>query len=225
LAEDTLPKKARAGLQNFYYALKQSQELVGQVDLGQLASDVLDRTGYRSFWQAEVKKFEAKRKAVDAEKAAQRLANVEEVVSAVVAYADRVKEPSLQGYLEEVALLAAQDKLEGGKVSLMTIHASKGLEFDGVWLVGAEKGLLPGLRAVTDAEKAEELRLTFVACSRPRRWLTVSYCDTRMLYGRTERREPSPFLDLLPVEASTWHERDRQMAALALSEDRAQSAV
>lgn len=227
LSRGDLTQKTHAGVQRFQLAIKQAREDLGgraivndprQRDLfgepiGEhpnptppslttLASTLLDRTGYRGHWQREVQKLEDKgNKPIDHEKAMQKQKNVEEVVNALNAYSDRVRAPTLSGYLEEVALMADQDNLKDGRVSLMTIHAVKGLEFDVVFVVGCEEKLLPFSRATTEADLEEEKRLAFVAISRARKWLTLSLTEQRFMYGDRQEVFASRFLGSLPKDA------------------------
>lgn len=166
--------------------------------LASLTSGLLDRTGYRQHWVAEVQKLSEKRKPVELERALQKQRNVEEVVAAVDGYEMRTSKPTLGGYLQEVALMADQDQLKGESVSLMTVHASKGLEFDAVFLVGCEEGLLPFSKAIAQDEIDEERRLMFVACSRARKYLTLTTASCRYLHGKPMMTEPSRFLEELP---------------------------
>jgi DNA helicase-2/ATP-dependent DNA helicase PcrA len=80
-------------------------------------------------------------------------------------------------------------------------------------MVGVEEGLLPYWRAVSEAEQGEELRLMFVACSRAKRWLTLSYAHFRFSMGHWAESKPSPFLSLLPEEHRSWPDRDRRPAS------------
>jgi len=225
----------RDGLQRFVLALRQAKRAHDELralgpgqdadgrdrSLAAVTRQLIDASGYRAYLEKKLREYEGQKRAPAADKISAKIRNIEEVASAVAAYEARVKEPTLAGFLEEVSLLSDQDKLVDGKVSLMTIHASKGLEFDAVWLIGAEKGFLPSARATTESEIEEEDRLAFVACSRARKWLSITYCDRRLVYGEERDRWPSPFLERLPVEASMWLERDRRLEAEAHAAPRA----
>lgn len=207
-------EKTRRGLLGFYYLVKHArEELASGMRLVDFVSRVLDVSGYRDFLQAEVRKHAASRKRVEEERAAQDLLNVEQVVNAVESYCERVKEPTLAGYLEEVALLTNQDELKDGAVSLMTIHAAKGLEYEAVFVVGVEEGLLPFARAITPEEVTEERRLFFVAVSRAKKHLVLSYADWRRLYqGDPVEKKPSRFLRVLPCDAIVGYGSFRKVA-------------
>lgn len=137
-----------------------------------------------------------------------RLENVEELKSSILAYLENVEgEPSLSGFLDEIALYTDLDSREEGDncVTMMTMHAAKGLEFPQVYLVGMEEGLFPGNRAMGDAEEMEEeRRLCYVAMTRAKEKLTLTNARQRTLYGRTTPCMPSRFLNEIPEENMEW---------------------
>ncbi len=137
-----------------------------------------------------------------------RLENLAELIGSIREYEEEApeagEEPTLAGYLERVSLVAAVDSLEDTPtVSLMTVHSAKGLEFDSVWLTGMEEETFPyrGLDGEDPEELDEERRLAYVAITRARRQLSISYASTRFLFGRTKYLQKSRFLDDLPAEA------------------------
>ncbi len=138
-----------------------------------------------------------------------RWASVEEVVNAVANYTARASEPSLAGFLHEVALTGneadqdKQSKLERNAVALMTLHAAKGLEFPEVYMVGMEEGLLPHHRSVADAGAAvdEERRLCYVGVTRAKRRLTLTMALDRRKWGKPRPTHPSRFLYELTGQA------------------------
>lgn len=132
-----------------------------------------------------------------------RLENIRELKSSIKAYVDEAETPTLAGFLEEIALYTDLDEYNSADdaVVLMTMHAAKGLEFPNVFLVGFEEGLFPGMRAFGDmSEMEEERRLCYVAITRAKQKLTISYARERMLYGRTNAAMPSRFLKELPID-------------------------
>jgi DNA helicase II / ATP-dependent DNA helicase PcrA len=138
-----------------------------------------------------------------------RWAAVEEVVNAVAGYAKRAKEPSLGGFLHEVALTGNEQEkdkdsqLQRDAVALMTLHAAKGLEFPEVYMVGMEEGLLPHGRSIAGDERAidEERRLCYVGVTRARRRLTLTLALSRMKWGKARPTIPSRFLYELTGQA------------------------
>ncbi|HUW82969.1 MAG TPA: UvrD-helicase domain-containing protein [Phycisphaerae bacterium] len=140
-----------------------------------------------------------------------QVGNLAELVSAAAEYDQEhtdQKQP-LQGWLEQVSLVSDVDKLDGpGAVSLMTLHAAKGLEFDVVFIAGLEEGLLPHLRSRDSADELEEeRRLCFVGMTRARQELYLSYALYRSLRGSTTRTIRSPFVDDLEGADIEWHDR------------------
>ena len=152
-----------------------------------MASVLLDESGYTGMWQAD-----------KSPEAPGRLENLKEFVRALGEF------ESLGGFLEHVALVMENDEnAEGDRVSLMTLHAAKGLEFDTVFLPGWEEGLFPHQRALDEGgEKGleEERRLAYVGLTRARKLAVVSSAANRRVYGNWSSSIPSRFLDELPPE-------------------------
>lgn len=147
-----------------------------------------------------------------------RLENIEQLVQAAVSFVEQAEsygEPNdAQSFLENVALISKDESVENepgailGTITLMTLHAAKGLEFDGVFLVGLEEGVLPHSRSLHggDEEKRksaieEERRLLYVGMTRARQRLFLSYCQERFLHGKTSPSAPSRFLRELLKES------------------------
>lgn len=151
---------------------------------------LLDRSGYQEMLESK-----------PTEENKTRLENVRELRSSILSYVQSSDEPSLQGFLEEIALYTDLEQYNDGDdaVVMMTIHSAKGLEFPHVFLVGLEDGLFPGMRAIGDGEEMEEeRRLCYVAITRAKERLTISYARQRMLYGRTNSALASRFLKEIP---------------------------
>lgn len=132
-----------------------------------------------------------------------RLENVRELKSSINAYVENSEEPTLAGFLEEIALYTDLEQYNEGDdaVVMMTMHSAKGLEFPHVFLVGFEDGLFPGMRAIGDKEEMEEeRRLCYVAITRAKKSLSISHARQRMLYGRTSAALPSRFLKEIPED-------------------------
>ena len=172
------------------------EELWGMLDEGvslpEFYDAVLDKTGYEEMLRSK-----------PTEENKTRLENVHELKSSINAYCANCELPTLSGFLEEIALYTDLEEYNDGDdaVVLMTMHSAKGLEFPHVFLVGFEDGLFPGMRAIGDAEEMEEeRRLCYVAITRAKETLTISYAKQRMIYGRTSASMPSRFLKEIPEE-------------------------
>lgn len=138
------------------------------------------------------------------DEAEDRRSNLEELVSKAKTYEESTPDPTLSGFLEEVALVADIDNLDpsADRVSLMTLHAAKGLEFPVVYLAGMEEGLFPsGLSITSDDALAveEERRLCYVGITRAREVLTLSYARVRMVNGERHFNTPSRFIKEIPA--------------------------
>ncbi|MBU0717697.1 MAG: ATP-binding domain-containing protein, partial [Planctomycetes bacterium] len=134
-------------------------------------------------------------------------ANLDELVSAASVFQEEYPDATVLDWLEQTALISDIDGVRGDTdaVTLMTLHAAKGLEFDRVYLIGIEDGLLPFRRRDDDSnDEEEERRLLFVGMTRARRQLTLSRARYRMTRGITERTTRSPFLDELPRDEVEW---------------------
>lgn len=143
----------------------------------------------------------------------ERLENMKELVTYAKKY--DLSDNALEQFLEEVALLSDQDSLgsnakDSNSVKLMTIHASKGLEFTYVFVVGLEQGLFPSSRdgEQTKHEAEEERRLCYVAFTRAKEKLHLSYAQLRTIYGQQRINEPSEFIRDLPEDLLEQHEED-----------------
>ena len=142
---------------------------------------------------------EVERAYPDEREAQQRWSAVDEILNMAENHVRRAKKPSLGSFLEELALNANDDKTDSdeknrGAVTLMTLHAAKGLEFPRVFLVGCEEGILPHARAVEEDTVEEERRLMYVGITRARRHLTVSWATSRSRYGHRLPSYPSRFV-------------------------------
>ncbi len=148
-----------------------------------------------------------------------RQENLRELVTAAVEFSSLTGDNTLEGFLQHVALVTDVDMAESGveAVSLMTLHAAKGLEFDWVFLVGLEEGMLPHYRSLavdadgrrTPGGVEEERRLCYVGMTRARRRLFLSCARSRSIFGRVERNPPSRFLDDVPGVGVGELERER----------------
>ncbi|NCQ24818.1 MAG: DNA helicase II [Rhodobacteraceae bacterium CG17_big_fil_post_rev_8_21_14_2_50_63_15] len=158
-------------------------------DLGhvELAEMILDESGYTGMWQN-----------AKTPEAPGRLENLKELVKALDQF------ENLQGFLEHVSLIMENDASEAGeKVSIMTLHAAKGLEFPAVFLPGWEDGLFPSQRSMDESGVRgleEERRLAYVGITRAEEVCTISFAGNRRVYGQWQSQMPSRFIDELPPE-------------------------
>jgi len=150
-----------------------------------LAEIILEESGYISMWQND-----------KTPEAPGRLENLKELVKALEQF------DSLQGFLEHVALIMDNEREEAEeKVTIMTLHAAKGLEFPVVFLPGWEEGLFPSQRSMDEAGKKgleEERRLAYVGITRAEALCTISFASNRRVYGQWQSQLPSRFIDELP---------------------------
>ncbi|MBL0225681.1 MAG: UvrD-helicase domain-containing protein [Geobacteraceae bacterium] len=141
----------------------------------------------------------------DVSQARKRIENIEQIVNSLAIFEEHNPKAGLSEFLERISLMDEQesdDDKEHGRnsVTLMSLHSSKGLEFDHVYLVGLEEELLPHKRSIEeDPGVAEERRLCYVGITRARKHLTISRCLTRRKYGAVEERKPSRFLAEIPM--------------------------
>ena len=172
------------------------QLLVDNMPLPEFYDELMLRTGYAQMLQDK-----------PTEENKTRLENIKELKSSILSYVQNAIDPSLAGFLEEIALYTDIEQYDAGADAavMMTIHSAKGLEFDHVFLVGFEDGLFPGLRSIGDPEEMEEeRRLCYVANTRAKKNLTICYAKQRMIYGRTAAALSSRFLKEIP-ESCIFH--------------------
>ena len=176
---------------NMIQAFRSKQEFYS---LSELVKDILETTGY-------VKELEES----DEEDAADRIENIDELISKVAAYEETHDEPTLSEFLEEVALVADIDRVDGedNRVLLMTLHSAKGLEFPHVYLAGLEDGIFPSYMTIMSddpMEVEEERRLAYVGITRAKDDLTITYAKQRMIRGETQYNPVSRFIREIPAE-------------------------
>ena len=196
LGSGEVPTAAKKKLDGFRKLIESLRREADAESPSALAERVLDETGYRKVLVA----------ADDAESDA-RLGNLEELIGAIADYEEEAEgsdEPAtLSGWLERITLASAVDALEDApKVSLMTVHTAKGLEFHAVFLTGMEEEIFPyrGVSGRDPEELDEERRLAYVAITRARERLVITHASMRSLFGTTRWLEPSRFLGDLPEE-------------------------
>ena len=186
-------EKAAAKLKQFSDFIEGlAQFLEDGMSLPEFYEEVMLRTGYVTMLESK-----------PTEENKTRLENIRELKSSINAYVQNADIPTLAGFLEEIALYTDIEEYNDGDdaVVMMTMHSAKGLEFPHVFLVGFEDGLFPGMRAIGDMEEMEEeRRLCYVAITRAKKTLSISYAKQRMLYGRTNASLPSRFLREIPED-------------------------
>ena len=162
-----------------------------QIPLAELLDILLDKTGYLTMLKLQ------------GEEGQTRLENIEELKSTMINYSQNAENPSLSGFLEEIALYTDIDSMDpnADAVMLMTVHSAKGLEFPNVFIIGMEENIFPSSRSLdTEADVEEERRLAYVAITRAKRNLFITHAKQRMLYGSTNFNRPSRFITELPKE-------------------------
>lgn len=203
---------------SFYYALRGASEIpglgraavkilpfvtfiqtmrskLGEISLSDLLLEIIESTGY-------IKELELE----GTEEAQSRIENIEELQGKLRSYEQNEEQPTLSGFLEEVALVAEVDKLDNSSdyVTLMTLHSAKGLEFPNVYLAGMEDGLFPSYMSITSEhaqeEVEEERRLAYVGITRAKEHLMLTCAKQRMVHGRTQYNRLSRFIEEIPQE-------------------------
>lgn len=203
----------------FYVALRQAKEVPGlqraiskvegfvtqievlksksqYIGVGKLIEEIIETVGYSDYIDAESESDE---------QATERRQNIDELISKAAQYEETVDEPSLSGFLEEVALVADIDNLDENNdmVSLMTIHSAKGLEFPIVYLAGMEDGLFPSYMSISTGDESdieEERRLCYVGITRAKETLIMSAARMRTVRGETQMNRTSRFVREIPKE-------------------------
>ena len=204
-----LEKSAGKLLQFVVLIEELAQMLEDGMPLPDFYEQVMEKTGYLSMLECK-----------PTEENKTRLENIRELKSSINAYVQNAEVPTLAGFLEEIALYTDLETYNEGDdaVVMMTIHSAKGLEFPNVFLVGFEDGLFPGMRAIGYREEMEEeRRLCYVAITRAKENLTLTYAKQRMLYGRTNAALSSRFLKEIPedviVRKGSYHSAPAYYAA------------
>jgi len=186
---ETLSARGRASLQQFRDTIGQLAQAARDQGLPRLVEQAFVLSGYRK-WLEEAADPEARG----------REENIREFINAALEH--ERGGGTLASFLDRAALFGETDQVQGaGRVDLLTLHSAKGLEFDHVFIVGLENGILPHRRSqASDRDIAEERRLLYVGITRARRRLALSYAMTRLTFesNKTERSEPSFFLQDIP---------------------------
>ncbi|MEE0713409.1 MAG: DNA helicase PcrA [Blautia sp.] len=193
---EQIPSIGRAAVKvepfvTFIQTLRSKQEFLSP---SELLKDIIESTGYVEELQKE-----------GTDEAEARIENIDELITKVVSYEEEDETPTLSGFLEEVALVADIDSVDGddNQVLLMTLHSAKGLEFPYVYLAGMEDGIFPSYMTITaddPTEIEEERRLCYVGITRAMKELTLSCAQQRMIRGETQYNKVSRFIKEIPRE-------------------------
>jgi len=189
------PAKARDGLRQFTSVCEELKKSAEQrpSDPAAAIKLLLKKVDFKSAYDQI---------STDKNTAARRVENIAEFVNAVVEYQRNEPRPSLEGFLENIALMSEEKEIEEelreDSVVLMTLHSAKGLEFKVVFIVGAEEGYLPHEMSEAEGNLEEERRLFYVGMTRARKRLFISYACSRSRYGEEIPREPSRFIEEIP---------------------------
>ncbi|MBU0670776.1 UvrD-helicase domain-containing protein, partial [Patescibacteria group bacterium] len=181
--------KAREGFLMFQNAMHRVHDKAKNMNPSEILDQIVTKTGYKKYILDGTEEGEY------------RWENIKELHTVTKKYLTLKGDEGLQAFLEEVALISDQDNIdENAKaVNMMTIHAAKGLEFPHVFMVGMEEGLFPHSRSLFNpSEMEEERRLCYVAITRAREKLNITYASQRTFYGSTNVNAPSRFIDDLP---------------------------
>ena len=197
---DDIPSigKASAKIRPFVLFIQSMRSKLGMISLVELFEELLETTGYVSELEAE-----------GTDEAAARIENIDELLSKITAYEEAEDEPTLSGFLEEVALVADIDGLDedSNYVVLMTLHSAKGLEFPNIYLTGMEDGLFPSYRSILSETPTEDIeeerRLAYVGITRAKENLSITGARQRMLRGETQFHKVSRFVKEISEELLT----------------------
>ncbi|MGH2741138.1 MAG: UvrD-helicase domain-containing protein, partial [Thermoleophilaceae bacterium] len=187
-----LAAAATKAVGRFMSVMERLRERVeGGAGVGDLLAETLEEAGYLEALRAE--------RTVESQV---RVENLEELVGVGREYDATAEEPSVEEFLQQIALFSEQDKLqdEQGLVTLMTLHNAKGLEFGTVFLIGLEDGVFPHSRSIESGDLEEERRLAYVGMTRAKRELYLTYARTRALFGNRDWNLRSRFVVEIPVE-------------------------
>ena len=189
VGDKAITGKGAAALGQLVTDIARWGRMAGDADIShvELAEMILDESGYTGMWQAD-----------KTPEGPGRLENLKELVKALEQF------ENLQGFLEHVSLIMDNESSEeGAKVSIMTLHAAKGLEFPAVFLPGWEDGFFPSQRSMDESGTKgleEERRLAYVGITRAEELCTISFAGNRRVFGQWQSALPSRFIDELPAE-------------------------
>ncbi len=195
--------RAAAKLKQFCMLLEELREYSQAHTLSETVEEVLKKTAYKEYL-------------ISGEDGEDKLRNAEEFVTSAQLFEQTGENPTLVAFLEDISLVSDTDDYDdtAPKVTLMTVHSAKGLEFNTVFLPGFEEGLFPSSRSMAEKkELEEERRLAYVAMTRARKQLIILHTATRMMYGQTNVNRVSRFADEIPEKCLKADRRTASMEA------------
>ena len=214
--EDYAPlSKKVSALKKAGEMFRELTEAAETLPLDELLDEVLDKTGYLDYLKT-------------LENAETKIENVEELRTSMVQYMQQAEEPSLGGFLEEVALYTEADRDDGSddKVTLLTVHSAKGLEFGNVFITGLEEGIFPSSRSLdSEEDMEEERRLAYVAITRAKKQLYITSASRRMLFGQTQRNVTSRFVKEIGKELIFKNDHAAEMKSRLAENDNSVTEV
>ena len=206
LKEGWLSPIAHEKIEEFLQMTEEFREGMRTLSISQLTSEVLIRTRYLDRLKEEA-----------TDEALSKVENIDELINVVMEFEHGDEDVSLEAFLDKVSLVTDVDLYEdkGNRVSLMTLHCAKGLEFPVVFIVGMEEGLLPHFRRGDEIEDLEEeRRLCYVGITRAKEKLFLSRAERRSIFGVGRANLPSRFLDELPMDLIQLEQRPRKPDSL-----------
>ncbi len=202
-----------AVLKGFTDTIKELADMAEDFEAGEFFDALCEKTGYTEMLRAQGLEGET------------RLENIGELKTNMMKYQEAAELPELTGFLEEVALYTDLDRMEeSDSVLMMTMHSAKGLEFENVFIIGAEEGVFPGMQAIYDMnEMEEERRLAYVGITRAKRNLFITAAASRMIFGQTNHNRISRFTEEIPGEYKDFFDEtgnyNRERKAYHFDED------
>ncbi len=186
-----LSGSTRVSMVNFVSMIQSLKTKINSMSLSDFYKEVLEQTGYMK-----------QLKENNSVEAMARLDNLQELANVIAQFEVEQKSSDLEDFLETMALLTPTDQVssEDKSVTLMTLHISKGLEFNMVFMAGMEEGLFPVSHSIRQEELEEERRLAYVGITRAKKNLVMSYAKTRHKFGVLQHNYPSQFLEEIPAE-------------------------
>jgi len=188
IGEKKVKGKAMESLNHFITSIEESNNNLGVGNHAGVVKVLLNKAGYIDMWKND-----------DKHESRERIDNINELINSLSEY------ENLQEFLEYISLISDADNVaEDNRVNIMTIHAAKGLEFDTVFLPGWEEGVFPSSKSIEEKKESgleEERRLAYVAITRAKRNLSISYACYRRIYGDFQASEVSRFINELPKDS------------------------